>query len=83
MTVQVSNGVLFMADAPFQVNSLGRLWVCHLQLPGSTWIVRNYRIAWERSKIRLRVVIFRGSHPQNSLDEWNAYDIEVSNFFVH
>ena len=83
LTVQVPGGALFMADAPSRVDSIGRLWVCHLQLPGSTWIMRIYRVAWERSKIRLRMEIFRGSHPQNWLDKWNAYDVEVSDFFVH
>ena len=80
-TVQVPGGAISMADAPSQVDSLGRLWVCHLQLPGSTWIVRIYRVAWERSKIRLRMEVYRGSHPQNWLDKWNAYDVEVSDFF--
>ena len=26
---------------------------------------------------------FRGPHFQNGLNEWNAYDVEVSDFFVH
>ena len=83
LTVQVPDRALSMADAPSQVDSLGRLWVCHFQLPGSTWIVRIYRVAWQRSKIRLRMEVFQGFHPQNWLDKWNAYDVEVSDFFVH
>ena len=83
LKVQMPGGALSMADAPFQVYSSGRLWVYHLQLPGSTWIVRIYRVTWERSKIRLRLEVFRGTHPQNCLDKWNAYDVEVSYFFVH
>ena len=70
---------LSTADAP----SCGRLWIRHTRLPESTWIVRTYRIVWERSKVRLRMEVFRSSHFQNCLDEWNAYDVEVSDFLVH
>ena len=72
-----------MADAPSRVESLGRLWVFHYKLPGSTWVVRIYHIALETSKVRLRMEVFRGSHFQNGLDEWKAYDVEVSYFHVH
>ena len=81
--VQMPDGALSMADTPSQDNSSGRLWVRHFWLPGSTWIVRIYRVAWDRSKTRLRMEIFRGSHFQNGLDKWNAYDVEVSDFLVH
>ena len=84
--VQMPEGALSwaMADAPRQApSSQDRLWVYHLQLPGSTWIVRIYRVAWERSRTRLRLEVFRGTHTQNGLDEWNRYDVEVSYFFVH
>ena len=74
---------LSMADAPSRGDSHGRLWIRHLCLPESTWIVRTYRVAWERSKVRLRMEIFRGSHCQNDVDEWNVYDVEVRDFFVH
>ena len=80
---------------PSQVDSPG-LWVCHLRLPGTTWIVRIYRIEWERSKIRLRMEVFQGSHFQvpkfrlriqshfqDGLNEWNAYEVEVSGSLVH
>ena len=83
LKVQMPGGALSMADAPFQAYSPGRVWVYHLQLPGSTWIVRIYRVAWERSKIRLRLEVSRDIHPQKCLEEWNAYDVEVSDFFVH
>ena len=83
LKVQVPGGALSIADAPSHDHSLGRLWVCHLRLPGSTWVVRIYRVTWERSKIRLQMEIFRGSHFQNGLDEWNAYDVEVSDFSIH
>ena len=81
-TVQTPGGALSMAG-PFQAHDPGRLWVYHLQLPESTWIVRIYRIAWERSKTRLRLEVFRGTHPPNCLDEWKAYNVLVSDFFVH
>ena len=82
--VQVPGGALSMANAPSQIDSSGRcLLVRHLRLPGSTWIVQIYRVAWERSKVRLRMEVFRDSHFQTSLDEWNAYDVEVSDFLVH
>ena len=61
----------------------GRLWIRHTRLPESTWVVRTYRIVWERSKVRFRMEVFRSSHFQNRLDEWNAYDVEVSDFLVH
>ena len=82
LKVQVPDGALSMAGALSPYPSSGRVWVSHLRLPGSTWMVRIYRVAWERSKIRLRMEIFRGSHFQNGLDEWNAYDVEVSDFLV-
>ena len=82
--VQVPGGALSMANAPSRVNSsCRRLWVCHLRLPGSTWIVRIYRVAWERSKIKLRMEVFRSPHFQHGLDKWNACDVEVSDFLVH
>ena len=70
---------LSMADAPPR----GRLWIRHLWHPESTWIMRTYRITRERSEVGLRMEVFRGSHFQNGLDEWNVYDVEVSDFLVH
>ena len=76
---------LAMADEPseFDDDSIGRLWICHLHHPKSTWVVRIYRVAWERSKVRLRMEVFRDSSFQNGLDEWKEYDIDVSDFLVH
>ena len=73
------NCTISTADAP----SRSRLWIRHLRLPGSTWIVQTYRVAWERSKVKFRMEVFRSSHLQNRLDEWNAYDVEVCDFLVH
>ena len=85
LKVQVPGVALSMADPPSQVDSPGRcLWVYHLWLPESTWIVRIYRMAWERSKIRLRMQVFQGSHFQNRPDKWNVYyDVEVSDCLIH
>ena len=83
LKVQVPDGALSMAGAPSPYPSSGRISVSLLQLPGTTWMVRIYHVAWEWSKIRLRMEIFRGSHFQNGLDEWNTYDVEVSDFLVH
>ena len=82
--VQVPGRALSMANAPSQADSsCRRLWVRHLRLHGSTWIVQIYRVAWERSKIRLRMEVFESPHFQHGPDKWNAYDVEVSDFLVH
>ena len=80
LRLRMPGGALSMVN---YVVCFRRLWVCHLQLPGSTWVVRIYRVVWERSKIRLRMEVFRGSHSQNCLDGWNAYYVEVSDSHVH
>ena len=72
---------LSIVDPPSGGDSHGYLWVHHFRLPGSTWIVRTYRIAWERSRIRVRMDAFQDSHFQNGLNEWKVYDVEVSNDF--
>ena len=66
--------------APSENYSNCRLWIHHFRLPESTWIMRTYR---EKSKIRLRMEVVLGSHFQNGLDEWNVYNVEVSDFLVH
>ena len=84
LKVLVPGGALSMASAPSQVDSSGhRLWVRHLRLPRSTWIVRIYRITRERSNIRLRMEVFEGPRFQYGVNKWNAYDVEVSDFLVH
>ena len=74
---------LSMANEHSKDDSSGRLWICHLHLPKSTWVVRTYRIAWERSNVRFRMDALQGSSFKNGLDEWKAYDIEVSDFLVY
>ena len=72
-----------MTDVPSGNYHCSRLWMHHLRLPESSWIVRTYRVAWERSKVRLRMEVCQGSQFQNGLDKWNGYDIEVSDLLVH
>ena len=73
---------LSMADEPSEDDFSGRLWIRHLYLPESTWVVRTYRVAWGRSKVRLRMEVFQDSCFQNVLDKWEVYGIEVSDFLV-
>ena len=80
LITQGFNCAVSMADT----SSRGRLWIRHLWLIESTWIVRTYHVAWERSKVTLRQEAFRASHFQICLDNsWKAYDVEVSDFLVH
>ena len=83
LKVQMPGGALSMAGASSQAYSSGRLWVYHLQLPESTWIVRIYRIGSERSKTRLRLEAFQDTHTHKCLNHWSAYAVEVSDFFVY
>ena len=71
---------LSLAEKPSQNSSHGRLWICHLPLLHST-VIRIYRAAWERSKVRLRIELSQDCFLID--DEWKAYDIEVSDFLVH
>ena len=62
----------------------GQLWIRHFHLPGSPWVVRAYRVMWERSKIEVRIEVFSDPHFPNGPDvEWKACTVEVSDFLVH
>ena len=75
---------LSMANKPSKDDdSSGRLWISHCHLPKSTWVLRTYRVARERSKVRLRMEVFQDSSFQNRIDEWKAYDVEVCDFFLY
>ena len=76
---------LALSDAPSHgLSSSNRhLWVRHFRLPGSSWVVRVYRTAWERSKIRVRMEVFQDSQFRSGLDDWKVYFVEVSDFIVH
>ena len=73
---------LFMSSAPLEhdYDSCARVRIRHFRLPESTWVVRTYRAVWKRTKIRLRIEAFQDSSFRGGLDEWKAYDIEVSDF---
>ena len=72
---------LSISDGPFD-SLCGKLCVRHFHPPGSPWVVRTYRIEWERSKIEIRMEVFHDPHFRNGLDEWKVYDVEVSDFLV-
>ena len=68
-----------MADVP----SRG-VWVRHMCIPGSTWIVRTRRVVWGKSRIGIQMEVFQNSRFRDGLDEWQTHDIEVSDFLgVH
>ena len=71
-----------MADMPSRGDCRDCIWVHHMCLPGSTWIVQTRRIVWERSRIGVRIEVFRDSRFRNGLGEWKAFDIEVSDFLA-
>ena len=61
-------------------DNLCDLWIRHFRLPGSPWVVRTYRVVWERSKIGVRMEVSRDPHFRNGLDEWKVYHVDVSDF---
>ena len=69
-----------MADVPSRGDCRGRMWVHHIRLPGSTWIVRTCRGVWERSRIGVQMGVFRNPRFQNGRIEWKTFDVEVSIF---
>ena len=71
-----------MADMPSRGDYRGRIWVHHMCLPGSTWIVQTRRVVWERSRVEVQVEVYRDSRFRVGLDQWKAFDIEVSNYLV-
>ena len=74
---------LSISDRPFRNSLFGELWIRHLHVPGSPWVVRIYRVKWEGSKIGVRMEVFRDPHFHNGLDEWKSYHVKVSDFLVH
>ena len=60
----------------------GRIWVHHVCLPESTWIVQTRRVVWERTRIGIQIEVFPDSRFRNGLDEWKAFDVEVSGSLV-
>ena len=66
-----------MAKAPFRADRSGCVWIHHIRLPGSTWIVRTSRVVWEKSRIGVRMEVFRDPGFHDGLNEWKILDVEV------
>ena len=60
----------------------GCIWVHHICLPESAWIVQTRRVVWERSRIGIQIEVFQDCRFPNGLDEWKTFDVEVSRFLV-
>ena len=71
-----------MAEAPSRYDHYGRIWVNHICLPGSSWIVRTSRVVWERSRIGVRIEVFRDPAFNSGLDEWRILHVQVGSFLV-
>ena len=71
-----------MSDMPCRGDWRGRVWVHHLCLPGSAWIVRTRRVVWERLRTGIQIEVFQDSRFRNGLYECKSFDIEVSNSLV-
>ena len=72
-----------MADVPSRGDCRGHVWVHHMCLPDSTWIIRTSRVVWERSKIAVQMEVFRDPGFQNDLySGWMTFNIEVSGFVI-
>ena len=71
----------FITEASLRGEGYGCVWVNYTHLIGSPWIVRTSRILWERSKIGVRMEVFR--HPSfiTIPVKWMAFDVEVGQFF--
>ena len=67
-----------MADMPSQRDS--RVWVYHICLPGSSSIVRISRVVWKKSRIGVRIEMFRDSGFHKGLNEWRALEVDVGRF---
>ena len=71
-----------MADIASRGDFHGRIWVHHVCLPESTWIVQTRRVVWERTRIGIQTEALPDSRFRNGLDEWKAFDVEVSGSLV-
>ena len=73
-----------MSDAPSR-HYFGSdpLWIRHFSLPGSSLVVRVYRMVRVGPKVIVRMEVFQDSRFQSGPDEWKAYSVEVCDFIVH
>ena len=74
---------IFEAPLCDSFRTSGLLWIRHFRLPGSSWVVRAYRIMQERRKFIVRIEVFRDPQFQSGSNEWKVYAVEVSDFIVH
>jgi len=72
----------FMVDSPSRGEGCGRIWIQDNCLPQSTWIVRTSRVVWEKSRIGVRIEVFRQPGFYNDPDKWKVFDVEVGGFFI-
>ena len=75
-----------ISDATFSSSIFRKsdcLWIRYFRLPGTSWVVRIYRVVWERPTIRVRVEVFQDPQFRSGLGEWKPYPVEVSDFIVH
>ena len=71
-----------IANTPSRADPHDRIWVNYTCPLGSTWIVRTYRVVWERSKIGVRLEIFHNPGVYDGLGQWRNLVVEVGGLFV-
>ena len=74
-----------MAQAPPRGERCGNVWVNHTRLPRLTCIVRTSRVVWDKSRIGVRMELFRQLDFHIGSDEWEIWNVEVGRFshYVH
>ena len=77
MLVRGPERVQSMAEAPSRGECYGRVWINHTCLLGSTWIVRTSRVVWERSRIGVRMEVFRHPDFRKGPNDWRILEVEV------
>ena len=75
-------GLERMVDIASRGDFHDRIWVHHICLPESTWIVQTRRVVWEKSRIGIQIEVFQDSRFRHGLDEWKAFDVEASGSLV-
>ena len=65
-----------MVEMPSRDGRHGHIWVNHICLPG--WILRTSRLVWERSRISVRIEVFRDPGINTiGLNEWRTLHVQV------
>ncbi|KIM64780.1 hypothetical protein SCLCIDRAFT_592366 [Scleroderma citrinum Foug A] len=78
MLVRGPERVQSMAEAPSRDECYGRVWINHTCLLGSTWIVRTSRVVWERSRIGVRMEVFRHPDFRKGPNDWRILEVEAT-----